>query len=50
MAGRGDNPILVFLGPTVRLSEAEKVLDAIYLQPAAQGMSCLRHMPFALGP
>lgn len=37
MAGRGDNPILVFLGPTVRLSEAEKVLDAIYLQPAAQG-------------
>ncbi|ASQ03558.1 TfuA domain-containing protein [Sinorhizobium meliloti WSM1022] len=37
MAGRGDNPILVFLGPTLRLSEAEKVLDAIYLQPAAQG-------------
>ncbi|MBD9638483.1 TfuA domain-containing protein [Ensifer sp. ENS07] len=30
-------PILVFLGPTLRLSEAELVLDAIYLQPAAQG-------------
>lgn len=30
-------PILVFLGPTLRLSEAEPVLDAIYLQPAAQG-------------
>ncbi|MCG5483934.1 MAG: TfuA domain-containing protein [Sinorhizobium meliloti] len=37
MAGRGDNPILVFLGPTLRLAEAEKILDAIYLQPAAQG-------------
>ena len=32
-----DGPILVFLGPTLRLSEAEAVLDAIYLQPAAQG-------------
>ncbi|MCA1443677.1 TfuA-like protein [Ensifer sp. IC4062] len=30
-------PILVFLGPTLRLAEAEAVLDAIYLQPAAQG-------------
>jgi hypothetical protein len=32
-----DGPILVFLGPTLRLAEAEKVLDAVYLQPAAQG-------------
>ncbi|OHV78066.1 TfuA-like protein [Ensifer sp. LCM 4579] len=32
-----DGPILVFLGPTLRLAEAESVLDAIYLQPAAQG-------------
>ncbi|NVD42607.1 TfuA domain-containing protein [Ensifer sp. HO-A22] len=30
-------PILVFLGPTLRLAEAAPVLDAIYLQPAAQG-------------
>ncbi|MBB4185598.1 TfuA-like protein [Sinorhizobium terangae] len=30
-------PILVFLGPTLRLAEAEAVLDAIYLQPVAQG-------------
>lgn len=30
-------PILVFLGPTLRLAEAEAVLDATYLQPAAQG-------------
>jgi hypothetical protein len=33
----GNGPILVFLGPTLRLAEAEKVLDAVYLQPAAQG-------------
>ncbi|ABR60823.1 TfuA-like protein [Sinorhizobium medicae] len=32
-----DGPILVFLGPTLRLAEAEKILDAVYLQPAAQG-------------
>ena len=32
-----DGPILVFLGPTLRLADAEKVLDAVYLQPAAQG-------------
>ncbi|ODR88285.1 TfuA-like protein [Sinorhizobium alkalisoli] len=32
-----DGPILVFLGPTLRLAEAEAVLDAVYLQPAAQG-------------
>lgn len=32
-----EGPILVFLGPTLRLAEAERVLDAIYLQPAAQG-------------
>ncbi|AUX76891.1 TfuA-like protein [Sinorhizobium fredii] len=32
-----DGPILVFLGPTLRLDEARAVLDAIYLQPAAQG-------------
>ncbi|ASY69472.1 TfuA-like protein [Sinorhizobium fredii] len=33
----GAGPILVFLGPTLRLAEAEAVLDATYLQPAAQG-------------
>ena len=32
-----EGPILVFLGPTLRLAEAEPVLDGIYLQPAAQG-------------
>jgi hypothetical protein len=32
-----DGPILVFLGPTLRLAEAQAALDAIYLQPAAQG-------------
>ncbi|CCM79020.1 TfuA-like protein [Rhizobium mesoamericanum] len=30
-------PILVFLGPTLRLTEAQAALDAIYLQPVAQG-------------
>lgn len=30
-------PILVFLGPTLRLPEAQTTLDAIYLQPVAQG-------------
>ncbi|MDQ0563592.1 hypothetical protein QO004_005407 [Rhizobium mesoamericanum] len=30
-------PILVFLGPTLRLTEAKAALDAIYLQPVAQG-------------
>ncbi len=34
---REEGPILVFLGPTLPLSEAAQVLDAIYLQPAAQG-------------
>ncbi|WP_159949567.1 TfuA-like protein [Rhizobium sp. 18065] len=32
-----EGPIVVFLGPTLRLAEAERVLDAIYVQPAAQG-------------
>ncbi|MCA1407963.1 TfuA-like protein [Ensifer sp. IC3342] len=32
-----DGPILVFLGPTLRLAEAQKFLNAVYLQPAAQG-------------
>jgi hypothetical protein len=32
-----EGPILVFLGPTLRLADAEAVLDAVYLQPAAQG-------------
>lgn len=32
-----EGPILVFLGPTLRLAEAQPVLDAIYLRPAAQG-------------
>jgi hypothetical protein len=30
-------PILVFLGPTLRLAKAQAALDAIYLQPVAQG-------------
>jgi hypothetical protein len=30
-------PILVFLGPTLRLPEAQATRDAIYLQPVAQG-------------
>ncbi|KWV56975.1 TfuA domain-containing protein [Rhizobium altiplani] len=30
-------PILVFLGPTLRLPEAQAALDAVYLQPVAQG-------------
>ncbi|MCZ4092237.1 TfuA-like protein [Sinorhizobium psoraleae] len=39
MAPMNENqgPILVFLGPTLRLTEAEAVLDAIYLRPVAQG-------------
>ena len=32
-----EGPILVFLGPTLRLDEAQAVLDAIYLQPVSQG-------------
>ena len=32
-----DGPILVFLGPTLRLPEAQCILDAIYLQPVSQG-------------
>lgn len=32
-----DGPILVFLGPTLRHAEAEAALDAVYLQPVAQG-------------
>ncbi|WP_163267698.1 TfuA-like protein [Chelativorans alearense] len=32
-----DGPILVFLGPTLPLAEAQQVLDAVYLRPAAQG-------------
>ncbi|WP_159592967.1 TfuA-like protein [Chelativorans xinjiangense] len=34
---RTDGPILVFLGPTLPLAEAQPVLDAVYLRPAAQG-------------
>lgn len=30
-------PILVFLGPTLRLPEAQRILDAVYLQPVSQG-------------
>ena len=30
-------PILVFLGATLRLADAQACLDAIYLPPAAQG-------------
>ncbi|MDK1378376.1 MULTISPECIES: TfuA-like protein [unclassified Sinorhizobium] len=38
MAERSDEgPVLVFLGPTLPLAEAERTLDAIYLQPSAQG-------------
>jgi hypothetical protein len=38
MADTDDHgPILVFLGPTLQLDEAEKILDAVYLQPASQG-------------
>ncbi|OAP38557.1 TfuA domain-containing protein [Sinorhizobium glycinis] len=38
MSGASEGgPILVFLGPTLRLAEAEAALDAIYLQPATQG-------------
>jgi hypothetical protein len=32
-----ERPILVFLGPTMRLEEAKSVLDAVYLRPASQG-------------
>lgn len=32
-----EGPVLVFLGPTLRLDEAEKILDAVYLQPVSQG-------------
>lgn len=32
-----DGPILVFLGPTLRLPEAQRILDAVYLQPVSQG-------------
>lgn len=32
-----DGPILVFLGPTLRVPEAQRLLDAIYLQPVSQG-------------
>lgn len=35
--GSAEGPVVVFLGPTLRLAEAERVLDAIYVQPAAQG-------------
>ncbi|QPB23020.1 TfuA-like protein [Rhizobium sp. 007] len=36
-ATNGEGPILVFLGPTMLLGAAEKMLDAIFLQPASQG-------------
>ncbi|RUM06427.1 TfuA-like protein [Rhizobium chutanense] len=32
-----DGPILVFLGPTLGLPEAQRILDAVYLQPVSQG-------------
>lgn len=37
MDQKADSPILVFLGPTLPLPEAQRILDAIYLQPVAQG-------------
>ena len=41
-------PILVFLGPTLRLPEAQAALDAVYLQPVAQGDILLA--AHAIGP
>ncbi|MDQ0322204.1 hypothetical protein QO002_004410 [Pararhizobium capsulatum DSM 1112] len=38
MAGSDtQGPLLVFLGPTLRLADAREILDAVYLQPAGQG-------------
>lgn len=37
MDQKADGPILVFLGPTLRLPDAQRTLDAIYLQPVSQG-------------
>ncbi len=37
IASDHEKPILVFLGPTLRLKEAQTILDAIYLPPASQG-------------
>lgn len=36
-ASSDSRPILAFIGPTLRLAEAEAALDAIYLHPVAQG-------------
>jgi hypothetical protein len=32
-----DNPIVVFLGPTLQLEQARSLLDAVYVPPAEQG-------------
>lgn len=43
--------LFVFVGPSLRTTEAEHVLDATYLPPAAQGDICrvARARPFAIG-
>jgi hypothetical protein len=41
-------PVIVFLGPTLPLSEARTIADALYLPPASQGSvisAVLRHRP-----
>jgi hypothetical protein len=34
---RGGHPTVVFLGPTMSVTDARRTLDAVYLPPAAQG-------------
>jgi hypothetical protein len=44
-------PAIVFLGPTLRVAEARKIADAVYLPPAAQGsivQAVRRHAPQSL--
>jgi hypothetical protein len=44
-------PAVVFLGPTLRVEEARKITDALYLPPAAQGsivQAVRRHAPRAV--
>lgn len=44
-------PAIVFLGPTLRVAEARKIADALYLPPAAQGsiiQAVRRHAPRSL--
>ena len=44
-------PAIVFLGPTLRVAEARKFADALYLPPAAQGsiiQAVRRHRPRSL--